>query len=112
MIYTRKLGELKKLGIRSIARNTVKRILKDAGLDPGPQRGEGTWDEFLKQHAASLWQCDFFSKKVLTIKGIRDAFVIAFLNVKTRQLPVPNPLRNDSLLVDLRKSFRGKRLPI
>ena len=84
--YTRILGELKKVGIRSISRNTVKRILKDAGMDPGPQRGEGTWDEFLKQHAASLWQCDFFSKKVLTIKGIRDAFVIAFLNVQTRQV--------------------------
>jgi hypothetical protein len=56
--YTRILGELKKLGIRSISKNTVKRILKEAGLDPGPQRGEGTWDEFLKQHAASLWQCD------------------------------------------------------
>jgi putative transposase len=80
------LGEIKKLGIRSISRNTVKRILKDAGLDPGPQRGEGTWDEFLKQHAASLWQCDFFSKRVLTLKGIRDVFVIAFLNVKTRQV--------------------------
>jgi len=22
------------------------------------KRGEGTWDEFLKQHAASLWQTD------------------------------------------------------
>ena len=84
--YTRILGELKKLGIVSISRNTVKRILNDAGLDPGPQRGEGTWDEFLKQHAASLWQCDFFSQRVLTLKGIREAFVLAFLNVKTRQV--------------------------
>lgn len=84
--YTRILGELKKLGIRSISRNTIKRILKDAGLDPGPKRGEGTWDEFLKQHAASLWQCDFFSKRVLTLKGVREAFVIAFLNVKTRKV--------------------------
>lgn len=84
--YTRILGELKKLGIRSLSRNTVKRILKDAGYDPGPKRGEGSWDEFLKQHAASLWQCDFFSKRVLTLKGVREAFVIAFLNVKTRQV--------------------------
>lgn len=84
--YTRILGELKKLGIRSISKNTVKRILKDAGYDPGPKRGEGTWDEFLKQHAASLWQCDFFSKRIMTLKGIREVFVIAFLNVKTRQV--------------------------
>ena len=84
--YTRILGELKKLGVRSISKNTVKRILKDAGYDPGPKRGEGTWDEFLKQHAASLWQCDFFSKRILTLKGIREVFVLAFLNVKTRQV--------------------------
>lgn len=84
--YTRILGELKKLGIRSLSKNTVKRILKDAGYDPGPKRGEGTWDEFLKQHAASLWQCDFFSKRILTLKGVREVFVVAFLNVKTRQV--------------------------
>ena len=84
--YTRILGELKKLGIQSISRNTVKRILKDAGYDPGPKRGEGTWDEFLKIHATSLWQCDFFSKRILTLKGIREVFVLAFLNVESRQV--------------------------
>ncbi len=66
----------------------MKRILKDAGYDPGPKRGEGTWDEFLKQHAASLWQCDFFSKRIVTMRGIRDAFVLVFLNVKTRQVVI------------------------
>jgi putative transposase len=64
----------------------VKNILKAVGLDPGPQRGEGTWDDFLTRHAASLWQCDFFSRRVLTTKGIRQAFVLAFLNVKTRRV--------------------------
>src|SRR6187200_68739 len=59
--YTRILGELKKLGIRSMSKNTVKRILKENGLDPVPKRGAGTWDDFLKRHAASLWQCDFLS---------------------------------------------------
>ena len=34
----------------------------------------------------SLWQCDFFSKRILTLKGVREAFVMAFLNVKTRQV--------------------------
>lgn len=33
--YTRILGEFKKLGIQSVSKNTVKRILKDAGLDSG-----------------------------------------------------------------------------
>jgi putative transposase len=116
--YTRILGELKKLGVRSISRNTVKRILKDAGYDPGPKRGEGTWDEFIKQHAASLWQCDFFSKRILTLKGVREAFVLAFLNVKTRQIILsPATLHpNEEWVVAQVESFvkqaRGNGLPI
>jgi putative transposase len=54
--YTRVMGELKKLGIKPPSRNTVKKILKAEWLDPGPKRGVGTWDEFLKLHAATLWQ--------------------------------------------------------
>jgi len=84
--YTRILGELRKLGVRAISRNTVKNILKANGLDPGPQRGAGTWDEFLKIHATTLWQCDFYAKKVLTIKGFRDLFLLVFLHVETRRV--------------------------
>ena len=49
--YTRILGELRKLGIRRICRQTVKNILKEQGTDPRPKRGKRTWDEFLKIHA-------------------------------------------------------------
>src|SRR5580698_4601189 len=84
--YTRILGELKKLHICRVSRNTVKNILKAHGLDPGPRRGVGTWDEFLKIHAATLWQCDFFCKRVLTPKGFRYLFVLAFLHVGTRRV--------------------------
>jgi putative transposase len=52
--YCRILGELKKLGIESVTRNTVKNILKRNGFETGPKRGPGTWDEFLKRHAASI----------------------------------------------------------
>lgn len=80
------MGELKKLGIKPPSRNTVKNILKENGLDPGPKRGVGTWDEFLKIHAATLWQFDFFSKKVLTVKGFRDLYLLIFLHVETRRV--------------------------
>lgn len=40
--YTRILGEIKKLGIKPPSRNTVKNILKENGLEPGPKRGAGT----------------------------------------------------------------------
>lgn len=49
--YTRILGELRKLGVESITRNTVKNILLRGGFETGPKRGTGTWDEFLKIHA-------------------------------------------------------------
>ncbi len=84
--YTRILGELRKLGIKAISRNTVKNILKANGLDPGPKRGAGTWDEFLKIHAATLWQCDFYAKKVLTLRGFRDVYLLIFLHVETRRV--------------------------
>lgn len=67
--YTRILGELKTLGIHSISRNTVKNILREEGLDPGPKRGKGTWDEFIKIHASTLWVCDFFTKPVWSMMG-------------------------------------------
>jgi putative transposase len=84
--YSRILGELKKLGLGSICRSTVVNILKEAGLDPGPKRGEHTWAEFLAVHAATLWQCDFFTHKVLTWAGWRDCFVLAFIHVGTRRV--------------------------
>ena len=94
------MGELQKLGIKPPSKNTVKSILKGVGLDPGPQRGEGTWDDFLKRHAASLWQCDFFSRNVLTTNGIRQAFVLAFVHVKTRRVILsPATYRTDSAWV-------------
>jgi len=84
--YTRILGELRKLGYTKISRQTVVNILKKEGLDPWPKRGPGTWDELLKMHAETLWQCDFFSKRVLARRGIRQAFALVFLNIATRRV--------------------------
>jgi putative transposase len=84
--YTRIMGELKKLGIKPPSRNTVKKILMSAKLDPGPPRREGTWDDFLKRHASSLWQCDFFSRRIVTPTGLRQAFVLVFIHVQSRRV--------------------------
>jgi putative transposase len=86
--YTRILGELKKLGIRRVCRSTVINILKENGLDPGPQRGEGSWDEFLKIHAKTLWACDFLSKKVWTKWGLAEFFILFFVHVGSRRVYV------------------------
>ena len=86
--YTTILGELKKLGVRKICRSTVVYILRDAGLDPGPKRGEDTWDDFIKRHAATLWSCDFFTKPVWTLRGVVEIYVLFFLNVETRRVSI------------------------
>ena len=86
--YTRILGELKKLGIHKISRNTVKNILREAGLDPGPTRGKGTWDEFIKIHASTLWACDFFTKSVWTLMGKVEIYVLFFIHVESRRVQI------------------------
>lgn len=87
--YTRIRGELRKLGIR-LSRQTVVNILKEHGIDPGPQRGQGTWDEFLQIHAATLWQCDFLSKKCWTWKGPIDLYLLVFIQVGSRKVWISN----------------------
>jgi putative transposase len=99
--YTRILGEINKLGVRSVARSTVKNILKENGLDPGPKRGEGTWDAFVRRHAATLWATDFFSQKVWTARGMVDLFILFVIHVGTRRIHIAGITTNpDAKWVD------------
>ncbi|MEX0643474.1 MAG: integrase core domain-containing protein [Pirellulales bacterium] len=84
--YSRILGELRKLNLGKISRQSVKNILVEHGLDPGPKRGKGSWSEFLRIHADTLWQIDFFSKIVWTLKGPRQVFAMAFIHVGSRRV--------------------------
>jgi len=82
--YTRVLGELRKLGYR-LSRQTVKNILIEHGIDPGPKRGKGTWDEFIKIHASTMWATDFLSKRVWTLRGPIDLYLLVFLQIGSRR---------------------------
>ncbi len=82
------LGELKKLSIRSVSKTTVANILRAAGFDPGPKRGKGTWDEFVKHHASTLWACDFLSARSVTLAGLVDLYLLFFIHVGTRRVIV------------------------
>ena len=82
------------MGIRKITRQTVKNILKEHGFDPGPKRGKGTWDEFLKIHAETLWQCDFFTKKAWTLGGLVEMYMLAFIHIGSRRVWVSTPTAN------------------
>jgi len=83
--YTRIIGELRKMGIKKISRQTVRNILKEEGIEPGPDRTSDSWTNFLERHKETLWGCDFFSVKTVTARGIREMYMLVFLNLETRE---------------------------
>jgi transposase InsO family protein len=86
--YTRIRGGLKSLG-HEVARNTIKAILKDHGIEPAPERGTKTpWKTFLAAHWDSLAAADFFTVEVLTMGGLVRYFVFFVMRLKTRTVEI------------------------
>jgi putative transposase len=106
--YRRIFGELKKLRIK-VSRSTVARVLRENGFEPGPKRGEGTWNEFVKRHIKTLWATDFFIKKVWTLRGPVAFYVLFFIHVQTRRVHIagmtPNP--NSAWMAQQAKNMSG-----
>ena len=64
--YKRLQGALANLG-HKIAPNTVKRIVKENGIDPAPERRrKTTWSQFLRSHWDTLAGADFFTTEIWT----------------------------------------------
>ncbi|GAA3615581.1 hypothetical protein GCM10022419_121080 [Nonomuraea rosea] len=82
--YRRVYGELTTLGIK-VAPSTVWEILKQAGLDPAPQRASTTWADFLRSQADALLACDFI--ETVTLTGQRQ-YVLAVIEHATRHVRV------------------------
>jgi putative transposase len=91
--YTCILGELRKLGITHISRQTVKAILKAHGISPVPDRGGGKWTEFIRPHAATHWQYDFLSKPIWTLKGLVNLYKLVFLYIGPYRLRISSATR-------------------
>ena len=86
--YTRIRGALANLG-HEIARNTVKRILQDHGIEPAPERSRRTpWKTFLQSHWEGLAAADLFTVEVLTLVGLRRYFVLFVIELKTRRVKI------------------------
>ncbi|MEW4530194.1 integrase core domain-containing protein [Maioricimonas sp. JC845] len=83
--YTKVRQELRKLGVH-VSRQTVKNVLVAADHSPEPASGSDSWDAFLARHAATLWQCDFFTKPLWTAKGLIDIYLLVFLHLGTRRI--------------------------
>jgi putative transposase len=80
--YRRIHGELARLGI-SIAASTVWTTLKNAGIDPAPNRTAESWTTFLRSQAAGIVACDFFTIDTVTL---RRYYVLFFIELDTRRV--------------------------
>jgi putative transposase len=77
--YRRLHGELLVLGVK-VAASTVWEILREAGIDPAPERSSSTWADFLQSQADALLACDFL--ETVTVSGAR-MYVLAVIEHAT-----------------------------
>jgi hypothetical protein len=80
--YPRIAGELLKLGLQ-VSPSTVRRILLAARLEPAPRRSGPSWRDFLRQQAASMLACDFFTVETISL---RRFYVLFFIELKSRRV--------------------------
>jgi putative transposase len=82
--YRRLHGELLVLGVK-VAPSTVWEILREAGIDPAPERSSSTWADFLRSQADALLACDFL--ETVTVSGTR-MYVLAVIEHATRRIRI------------------------
>jgi putative transposase len=82
--YRRLHGELLVLGVK-VAASTVWEILKEAGIDPAPERAGSTWSDFLRSQADALLACDFLETVILA--GAR-MYVFAVIEHASRRIHI------------------------
>src|SRR2546429_1774405 len=80
--YPRIAGELLKLGLR-VSPSTVRRLLLAAGLSPAPRRSGPSWRLFLRQQAATMLACDFFTVETISL---RRFYVLFFIELESRRV--------------------------
>jgi putative transposase len=73
--YQRIHGELLRLGYR-VSASSIRRILRAHGLDPAPRRAATSWRAFLRQQAAGILACDFFTVDTVFLQRVYVLFVI------------------------------------
>jgi putative transposase len=83
--YRRICGELAKQGIQ-VSKSCIADILRRNGLPSSPERKGLTWREFLARHADVLLCADLFTKEVWTFCGLRRAYVLFVMHVRSRTI--------------------------
>jgi transposase len=80
--YQRIRGELLRLGVR-VSATAIRATLRRHGLDPAPRRTTTTWRAFLRQQAAGIVACDFFTVDTV---WLRRLYVLFFIELDTRRV--------------------------
>lgn len=81
-------GALFNLG-HTVARETVRNILKKHGIVPAPERGRRTsWSTFLKNHWDSIAAADFFTVEVWSAAGLTRYHVLFLIKLSTRRVHI------------------------
>lgn len=117
--YTRVKGALKNLGY-TIGRSTIKRILREHGIDPAPIRGKRMpWSKFIKAHLGAIVGMDFFTVEVMTLFGLVRIHVLFAIDIGSRVVEIAGIGRDPDgrwmeqiarNLLDIEDGFlRGKR---
>ena len=60
---------------------TVRRILRNHGIDPAPRRSGPSWSEFLRAQAHGILATDFFTIETAVMKTLH---VLFFIELATR----------------------------
>jgi transposase InsO family protein len=68
-------GELLRLGVR-VSASSIRRMLRAHSLDPAPRRAQTSWQLFLRQQAAGIVACDFFTVDTVFLRRVYVLFVI------------------------------------
>jgi putative transposase len=80
--YQRIKGELQRLGVQ-VSATAIRSTLRRHGLDPAPRRTATTWRAFLRQQAAGIIACDFFTVDTI---WLRRLYVLFFIELDTRRV--------------------------
>jgi transposase InsO family protein len=80
--YQRIKGELLNLGVH-VSATAIRTTLRRHRLDPTPRRANGAWRAFLRQQAAGIVACDFFTVDTV---WLRRLYVLFFIELDTRRV--------------------------
>jgi putative transposase len=62
-------GELQRLGVH-VSATAIRTTLRRPGLDPAPRRATTTWRAFLRERAAGIVACDFFTVDTVWLRRL------------------------------------------